>query len=159
FKKNFRMQHKFILFLIVAFCSVLTVNAQEEEQFMENDFRREVVRSARLVGKIVDAESNKGIEAASIQVLVPATDKVTGERKDSVIAGTLTRSNGDFSIHNIVLPDIFILRVSSIGFDPFEQVFESNAPKEGNQMFTRDMGNIALATSEGEKLSEVTIIG
>lgn len=152
------MHQKFIFLFVLVICSVFSAYSQEEEDIMEREFKREVIRPARLMGKIVDAETNKGIDAASVQILLPVRDTLTGERLDSVIAGTFTRSNGDFSFQNLQLPAVFVVKVTSIGFDEFEQIFHSEAP-EGNGGFTRDLGNITLATSEGESLSEVTVVG
>jgi len=152
------MQKKLILLFLIACSVVFNAYSQEEEEMMERVEKREVRRSSVLVGKIVDAATNKGIEAASVQVLIPIRDAETGERKDSVMAGTFTRPNGDFSFTNIELPAVFLLRVTSIGYDDFEQIYQSESP-DGRQSATRDLGNIALATSEGESLDEVTVVG
>src|SRR5690606_30322438 len=121
-RKKLVMHQKFIFLFVLVICSVFSAYSQEEEDIMEREFKREVIRPARLMGKIVDAETNKGIDAASVQILLPVRDTLTGERLDSVIAGTFTRSNGDFSFQNLQLPAVFVVKVTSIGFDEFEQI-------------------------------------
>ena len=51
---------------------------------------------ARLFGKVVDSKNNKGIEAASVQVFSILRDPANNPI-DSLLAGMLTKPNGDFS--------------------------------------------------------------
>ena len=52
-------------------------------------------------GKLVDASTSKPIEGATVQLVQNKMDTVTKKRKDVVIAGMLTKTNGEFSLENI----------------------------------------------------------
>lgn len=153
---------KFYLLIGFLLVSAVELRAQDEEQrnFFDADLKREVVRTSRLYGKIVDAASKKGIEAASIQIFVPVADSIPGTFRDSLIAGGLTKPNGDFNFINIPIPDTFIVKVTSIGFGDHVEYYSLNRPA-GNPdpAFTRDLGNIQLGSSEGEALQAVTVVG
>jgi hypothetical protein len=68
----------------------------------------------RFYGKIVD-EKNKAIEAASVQLFMSQFDPATRQRKDTIIAGMLTKGNGDFSLENLPLFGNYRLVVTAIG--------------------------------------------
>lgn len=69
----------------------------------------------KIYGKVVDAKNNKGLEAASVQLVIVSTGS-SGTAKDSVIAGMFTRPNGDFSFDNIIVPDSLQVVISAIGY-------------------------------------------
>ena len=52
--------------------------------------------SGRIYGKVIDAKTNKGFDAASVQIIKKVADPAGG-LKDSIIAGMLTPSNGNLS--------------------------------------------------------------
>ncbi len=52
-------------------------------------------------GRIVDTKSNKGLEGTSVQLIMSIFDVVKHIRRDSVIRGAITPSNGDFSFENL----------------------------------------------------------
>ncbi len=156
------MQKFYLLALGLLFSFLPAVQAQDEEQqnFFDRELKREIIRTSRLFGKVVDAVTKKGIEAASIQILVPVEDSIPGTYRDSLIAGGLTKPNGDFSFVNITVPDSFIVKITSIGFGDHTEYYSLNRPAgSADPNFTRDLGNIALGTSEGEDLQAVTIVG
>jgi hypothetical protein len=59
--------------------------------------------NGRMYGKVVEAQSGKPVEAASIQLIQSRMDTATKKRKDIIIAGMLTKANGEFSLENIPL--------------------------------------------------------
>ncbi len=106
-----------------------------------------------LFGKVVDSKNNKGIDAASVQVfaLLRGAD---GVQRDSLIAGMLTKPNGDFNFLDLRLPDSFSVRVSAQGYaenDKIVAMDRSNAATQG-----MDVGNIRLA-SQADMLGAVTV--
>ena len=93
----------------------------------------------RIYGKVVDSKTNKGLEAASVQVFVSRAD--TSTAKDSLVGGMLSRPNGDFNFDNLPLIDTFKFMISAVGYKPLElQVFVQPAANGAE----RDLGNIKM---------------
>jgi Outer membrane receptor proteins, mostly Fe transport len=118
----------------------------------------------RFYGKIVD-EKNKAIEAASVQLFMSQFDPATRQRKDTIIAGMLTKGNGDFSLENLPLFGNYRLVVTAIGYKTIEQkvAFELK-PGAGRDMsqamaaVDKDLGNIKLEI-DNKVLESVTVTG
>src|SRR5688500_9262223 len=72
-------------------------------------------------GKVVDAKTSKGVDAASVQLIISRFDRTTGKSKDSIISGMLTKPNGDFSLENLPVMGNFRLFITAIGYKPIEQ--------------------------------------
>ncbi len=118
----------------------------------------------RFYGKIVD-DKNKGLEAASVQLIMNKMDQVTKQRKDTVISGMLTRANGDFSLEQLPIFGQYKLVISAIGYKSIEQkvAFEMKMG-QGQDMsqalaaVDKDLGNIKM--EQDPKLMEaVTVTG
>lgn len=116
-------------------------------------------------GKIIDALSNKPVEAASVQLVQNKLDSFTKKRKDVVIAGMLTDKKGEFSLENLPLMGSFKLKVSAIGYKAYEQkaAFELSMGGARNGDFSslangidKDLGNIKLEI-DAQQLQEVTV--
>src|SRR3954469_11526438 len=75
--------------------------------------------SGRFYGKVVDA-ANKGIEAASVTLVTTKMDTATKKQKEVIVGGMLTSNSGDFSIENVPLFGRYKLRVTGIGYKPYE---------------------------------------
>lgn len=101
----------------------------------------------RIVGKVIDQKTGKGLEAASAQLYAYATLQ---SGRDSLIRGMFTKGNGDFSFENLPAADSFRVEISGIGFSPWSQVIAvRNQP-------VIDLGNISLA-QESQVLGNVVI--
>lgn len=72
-------------------------------------------------GKVVDAKTNKGMDGASVQLVQTKFDTSTHSRKDTVIAGLITRRSGEFSFENLPILGNFRLRITVIGYGTYEQ--------------------------------------
>src|ERR1051325_2174588 len=57
--------------------------------------------SGRLYGKVVESNSGKPVEYASVQLILNKLDQATKQRKDTIINGMLTQANGEFSLENV----------------------------------------------------------
>src|SRR5687768_3533500 len=68
--------------------------------------------TGRFYGKLVEAKSGKPVEYASVQLVQNKFDSVSRTRKEVVIGGMLTRTNGEFSLENVPVFGQFKLRVS-----------------------------------------------
>ncbi|MBI2721648.1 MAG: outer membrane beta-barrel protein [Bacteroidetes bacterium] len=98
----------------------------------------------RVYGKIVDSKSKKPVEFASVVVL--------WYNKDSLISGALTKENGDFSIDDLPAMGGFRLKVTQIGYKPYETKIYIQAPNKLEQ----DLGDIAFSVDE-KLLNEVEV--
>ena len=116
-------------------------------------------------GKIVDANTNKPIDAASVQLIQNKLDSATKKRKDMVVSGMLTSKKGEFSLENLPVLATYKLKITAIGYKPIEQkaFFEMNAGGAKNGDFSsmlsavdKDLGNIKLEV-DAQQLQEVTI--
>ena len=70
----------------------------------------------RFYGRIIDATTNKGVDAASVQLIQNKFDAATKKRKDTIIAGMLTDRRGEFSFEGLPVAASYKLVISAIGF-------------------------------------------
>ena len=116
-------------------------------------------------GKIIDSANNKPIEAVSVQLIQNKFDTVTKKRKDVVAGGMLTSKKGEFSIENVNIMAQYKLKITAIGFKPYEAkvAFQLNmgGAKSGDMSsmlsaVDKDLGNIKLET-DARQLQDVTV--
>ncbi len=120
----------------------------------------------RFYGKVIDASTKKPVEFAAVQLMQGKTDTVAGT-KEKLVTGQLTSGNGDFSLDSLMPMGEFTLRISAMGYSPYEDKVKFNLQKgnigSGNwqqalSMIDKDLGNIKLQPS-GIDLKQVTIDG
>ncbi|MBL7902564.1 MAG: outer membrane beta-barrel protein [Bacteroidia bacterium] len=99
----------------------------------------------RVYGKIVDASTQKPVEYASVVVL--------WHNKDSLLGGSLTAENGDFSIDNLPPMGGFRIKVTQIGYQTYTSKFYIQLPNK----IEVDLGDIALKIDQ-KLLSEVDVV-
>src|SRR5690606_15661136 len=144
----------FTLSLITLFIGSLTIAQQPNG--MNN---RAAGVSGRFYGKIVDSITKKPIDATSVQLYQTRMDSVTRQRKDVIVTGMLTQANGDFSLENVPVMGQYILRISGIGFKPYEKsvsFFDMKDMQSGGRpdmaammnKLDKDLGNISLSIDE-----------
>lgn len=97
---------------------------------------------AKIYGKIVDSKTKKPIEYATVSILWFS--------KDSVIAGTITKPNGDFSIENLSFGG-FKLRINYLGYTKYEEKLYITP-----QGIEKDLGNLEL-TQDATQLKTVEV--
>jgi len=118
--------------------------------------------SGRFYGKVVEAKSGKPIEYASVQVLQNKIDTATKKRKEVVVAGMLTRANGEFSLENVPAFGQSKLKITVVGYKSFEQTVSFDLkPGGGNNgdmmsALDRDLGNVKIEFEE-KVLENVTV--
>ena len=132
-----------LLVFIFIFCEA---NAQNPEQQPSGDIPTLQVRTNRIYGKLIDENSGKGIEAASVQLYLA--------NKDTIYGGMLTKSNGNFSFTNISTQHNYKLIISALGYEPVERIIRTSSARNGQ--FEKDLGNISLHP-EIKQLADVTI--
>lgn len=119
----------------------------------------------RFYGKVVDAASGKGLEAASVQLIQNKFDTVIKKRKDTIISGMLTSKAGNFSLENLPIMGNFRLVITAIGYKTIDQkvAFEMKMGSGGDMSqalagIDKDLGNIKM-TNESKELETVTVTG
>lgn len=136
---------KLVLSLFLAIIITISVCAQENAP--RN--KPATAGAGKLIGKIVDAKNNKGIDAASVQLFQKNTDVLAG--------GMLTKTNGDFDISNISITDTFRLVATAIGYAKQEILIAFDKQAKGGSAAEKDLGNIKL-TAESQYLGAVTVV-
>lgn len=115
----------------------------------------------RFYGKVVDAKTNKPVEAASIQLIGNKFDSVQKKGVEAVLSGQLTAANGNFALENLPLMGQFKLKITAIGYEQYEQAIKFDV-KPGGDMSTmmnaidKDLGNIKL-NIDAKQLETVTV--
>ena len=119
-------------------------------------------------GRIVDANTKKGIEGVSVQLVQSRTDTATKKTTEIPIAGMITGKNGDFSLENLPVIGNFRLKITAIGYKPSEQKVDFGSRfvqggliQSGNMQqimaaADKDLGNIKLEP-DAQTLEQVTV--
>ena len=122
------------------------------------------MNAGRFYGKIVDASTNKGVDAASVQLVQSKFDSASGKQKDISVAGQLTTSKGNFSLENLPVRGKFRLLVTAIGYTAVDQEvhFDLKMQPGGNPAdmmsnLDKDLGNIKLER-DVQQLADVKIV-
>ena len=118
----------------------------------------------RFYGRIQEANGNKGIQAASVQLIGSKFDTVTKKKIDVIVSGQLTKSNGDFSLEGLSIMGQYRLKITAIGFLTLEKpikfdvaVSKGDFSKMMNNIDV-DLGNIKLEV-DAKQLEEVKVVG
>lgn len=115
--------------------------------------------TGRIYGKVVDAKTNKGFDAASVQVIKKITNAAGVPQRDSIIAGMLTPANGNFSFENIPFGDSLRLFITAVGYSVLDQPLQLRAnPAAGMEVLEKDLGNFKI-TQEAKVLENITVSG
>ena len=118
-------------------------------------------------GKVIDGKTNKGIDAASIQLIQSKFDTVSKTRKDTIIGGMLTTPKGEFSLENLNIFGNYKLKITAIGYVDhdqkvaFEMKMGAGGARTGDMSAAlngvdRDLGNIKL-DQDAKLLENVTV--
>jgi outer membrane receptor protein involved in Fe transport len=155
------MLMKKILTVALVLCSLVSISQMPSRSHMGQG----QMPTGRFYGKVVDV-SNKAIEAASVTLVQTKMDTVTKKPKDIIVGGMLTSRTGDFSIENVQPFGRYKIRVSGIGFKPYEHAVAFDMPKrDGNSQgdpaaamnaLDKDLGNIKVEVDE-KVLGSITV--
>ena len=152
---------KHFLLLNIATFFVFTAWAQiDREPLPENSAGIISVRShGRVYGKIIDLQTKKPIELASVQLIYSKNDSATRQKKDSVIAAMLSKPNGDFNFDNVPPVDSLHILISAVGYSIHEEYISLSTSLNGDKTapVEKDLGNIVMA-HVSQKLEEVTVV-
>lgn len=123
--------------------------------------------AGRFYGRVVDS-ANKGVEAASVTLVTTKPDSITKKPKEVIVGGMLTTNKGDFSIENVPLMGRYKLRITGIGFKPYEKSVNFDLPNRNAMAnanadpsvlvgaIDKDLGNIKLEI-DNNVLNAVTV--
>src|SRR6478609_5062014 len=110
-----------LLFTIICTAVLTTVIAQPPAGSFNKQGNGQNMNIGHIYGKVVDSSTNKGIEAASIQLIGHKFDSTTKKMKDAIIATLITEKNGDFSIENLSMFGNYQLHISAVGFTDYNK--------------------------------------
>lgn len=150
-----------LVFVIVSVLTSYTLFAQAPQGGGNRPAGNRQIPNGSLYGKLIDSKTSKPIEYASIQVLANRFDSVSKKRKEVTVAGMLTKANGEFRLENIPAFGPLKLKVTVVGFKPFEQTVSFDL-KTGGDMgsmmgaLDKDLGNIKIDIDE-KTLENVTV--
>jgi len=148
----------FLLFTISLIAQVPTAGGRPGGMNGQN------MNIGRFYGRIQDANSNKGIQAASVQLIGSKFDTITKKKIDVIVSGQLTKSNGDFSLEGLSIMGQYKLKITAIGFLTLEKPvkFDVSVSKgDFSKMMNNidvDLGNIKLEV-DAKQLEEVKVVG
>ncbi|MDO9375081.1 MAG: outer membrane beta-barrel family protein [Ferruginibacter sp.] len=116
-------------------------------------------------GKVIDASTNRPIEAASVQLIQNKLDTTTKKRADVIVSGMLTTKKGEFSLENLPVMAQYKLVITAIGYKSIDQkaAFQMNPgggkPGDMSNMMSavdKDLGNIKME-ADALQLEGVTV--
>ena len=119
----------------------------------------------RFSGKVKDAASNDAMEYASVQLWQSKMDSATHQPKEVLVGGMLTDGQGEFSLEGLPLMGNFTLRISALGYTPYEakvkfdidmKALQGGDRSQLTEKSDKDLGNIKLQVNT-KLLNEVTI--
>lgn len=154
-----------IVFVLVSFLTSYAVFAQAPQGGGNRPNGNRQMPTGSLYGKLVDSKNSKPIEYASVQLLANRYDSVSKKRKEVTIAGMLTKANGEFRLENVPLFGPLKLKVTVVGFKPFEQAVSFDIKMGGGNngdmtallgAMDKDLGNIKIDVEE-KTLENVTV--
>ena len=144
----------------------ITASAQDSASQAFPSIRRNGRQSPAIghfYGRIVEAKSNKGMDGASVQLIMNIFDSATHRRWDSVVRGTIISSNGDFSFDNLPIFGNYRLLLSAIGYKAIDQKVafnfkdvQSADPEQRLGAIDKDLGNIKMEP-DPQNLQQVTV--
>jgi outer membrane receptor protein involved in Fe transport len=93
-------------------------------------------QTGRFYGKIVDASNGKSIPGVSVQLVSSKFNPATRKMADTILTGQLTPNNGNFSLENIPMMGDYKLKITAIGYKPYEEKV-SFLTKEQSEKLTK----------------------
>lgn len=157
------------------FYSLLIINFKVFAQFPMGGGKGMNMNMGRFYGKVIDSTSGKPIEFAVVQLYGNKMDTATKKYKYGLLAGELTKANGEFNLEQLPVFGDFTLKITAISFAPIEKKVSfnfnmDNMRKQGNNSreggfntsalnaIDKDLGNFKMR-SDAKQLKEVVVDG
>ena len=146
--------------------TLLLITIATQAQFQGGARGPGMAANGRVYGKVQDAKSNKGLTAVSVQILQNKYDSISKTKKDKVIAGQLTQSNGEFSVEGLPVGPSLTVKITAIGYTTIEKklqfVIDPTVMRSGDitamiNAVDKDLGNIKI-TQNVKQAAEVTVV-
>ncbi len=161
---------KKLFFLTAITLITLSLSAQMPQMGGNNKNAQAIPNMGHVYGKVMDTSGNP-LPDVSVMLLQNKFDTVTKKRKDVLIGGLTTKTNGEFSFNDLPIMGVLKLKISATGFKAVDQTvtFQMKAPPTGAakndpaaglamlNAFDKDLGNIKL-TTEVKQLEAVTLV-
>jgi hypothetical protein len=141
------MKHRYLIVLFLSFSFAAFAQVEREEPQAPSNPQIQLTPH-RILGKVIDDKSNRGLQAASVQLY-----QYLGNGSDSLIRGTFSKNNGEFIFDNLPDADSFRVDISGIGYQAWNRVITLAG---GNTSGIVDLGNVVLA-SQSQVLGNVVI--
>lgn len=147
---------------LITFFLVLIISRSAYAQYPKGGFGGKQMNVGHFYGRVVDAATKKGIEFATVQLTQNRIDSSTNQPIDVVVAGQLTKTNGDFSLENLSVMGEYKLQVTAMGYGLYEKKISFNIKfgQGGMQQMLnavdKDLGNISLNIT-AVNLNEVVV--
>ena len=145
------------------FLASLSVMAQYPQAGKAGNAGGRNMNVGHFYGKVIDGNTNKPIEAATVQLSQMKMDTATKKPKTVIVAAMLTDKKGEFSIDKLPLFGKYNLMISSVGHAVYtDQIsFDLKMNGDRSQMMNaidKDLGNIKLLPEE-KQLANVVVTG
>jgi Outer membrane protein beta-barrel family/TonB-dependent Receptor Plug Domain len=125
-------------------------------------FNPEWAQAGRFYGKIVDAQTGKPVEYATLRLFGMRWDSVARAPKEMIVGGQLTGENGEFSLDKLPVIGDFRLEINALGYESSIQTitfgFKRGEGRPDPSKFDKDLGNLKLSVSS-VLLKETEIVG
>ncbi|MFN4234836.1 MAG: outer membrane beta-barrel protein [Bacteroidia bacterium] len=113
----------------------------------------------RIYGKVIDNATGKGLEFATVRLMITKFDSVSKAPKQNLVTGQITQSNGEFNLEQVPVFGKLTLIISAIGYQTYEQNIAFEKPTQGKMpVFEKDLGNIRIKP-DSVLLKEVVVDG
>jgi len=129
----------------------------------------------RFYGKVMDETTKEPLPYASVQLIGMKFDTISRKMKETMIAGQLTRENGEFSLEKLPVMGEFTLKITYLSYATYEQKVSfglggkpgganpGGGKPNGNMgamagAVDKDLGNIKLGVSS-QMLKEIEVLG
>ena len=128
----------------------------------------------RFYGKVIDEATGEPLAYASVQLIGMQFDTVSRKMEEKMVAGQLTRDNGEFSLEKLPIQGEYTLKINYLGYASFEKKVSfgiaggkpGGGKPNGNGgnmgamagAVDKDLGNIKLGAST-KILQEVQVLG
>jgi outer membrane receptor protein involved in Fe transport len=153
-----------LLLLFVTFAQVATAQNRGDASTPGRN-GRQAPAIGHFYGRIVDSATHKGLDGASVQLVMSKFDPATKKTKDSIVRGLITGKKGDFSFTGLPVIGRYQLHVSAIGYKLFSEKItfdlklgKSEDPEQRINAVDKDLGNIKLQV-DPETLNQVIVTG
>ena len=156
------MKIKFFYSIFILVLTAGTVAAQYPRSGGAPRTGRANMNMGHFYGKVIDGNTNKPLEAASVQLTRNTMDTATKQTKSTIIAAMLTDKKGEFSIDKLPVFGNYQLIITAVGHTTYSEQIAFDLKKNGGDMsqilnaIDKDLGNIKMLPAAKE-LAAVTV--